>query len=370
MKIAIVMPLAEQRGGAELMLLHLLRANKAGPNVDYQVVFLEAGTMVAAVQALGYPVSVFPAGQLRQVGRFAATVYALKNWMQHLNIQIAMSWMSKAHLYAGPAAFAAGIPSVWWQHGVSGGHWLDRWATATPAQMIFCCSKTAEQAQKQLLPRRKTSVIYPAVDLSRLAPDVLPSVTQARQEIGLPAGRPVIGIVSRLQHSKGVHVFLEAAAQVARSHPDAQFVVVGGTHALEPDYADALTAQVGRLNIGGSVLFAGYQENSLLWMQAMDIVVLASIAPEGFGMVIIEAQGLGKTVIATRSGGPSEVVEDGVDGFLTTPNDASGLAEALLKALPALHQPGPASAARRKAASFGTERLAEDMARNLQRLTV
>lgn len=367
MKVALVMPLAEQRGGAELMLLHLLRANQQGPKVDYHVAFLEDGPMVAAVQALGYPAQVFHAGHLRQAVQFLATVRALKGWMQREQVQVVMSWMAKAHLYAGPAAKMAGIPAVWWQHGIPGGHWLDRITTALPARKVFCCSQIAQRAQQTLFPKRETCVIYPAADSEQLAPGALPNIAEARQSVGLPETGPVIGIVCRLQRWKGVHVFLEAAAQVVQSHPDAHFVVVGGKHALEPNYPDALAMQVKHLGIEEKVCFVGYQPNSALWMQAMDVVVHGSVGAEPFGMVVIEAMALGKTVIASKAGGPLEVIEDGMDGFLTPPGDAAALAEMISRVISEPnHLHDLSQAARRKAAKFGTDRLAVEVARSLQ----
>lgn len=367
MKVAIIMPLAEQRGGAELMLLHLLRANKQGPQVEYQVAFLEDGPMVADVQALGYPVQVFRAGHLRQASQFLATVRALKGWMQREKVQVAMSWMAKAHLYAGPAAKMAGIPAVWWQHNIPDGHWLGRWTTLIPANQIFCSSQAAQHAQQKLKPKRKTVVIYPSVDLCHFDSALLPSPAEARRTLGISEMGPLIGIVCRLQRSKGIYVFLDAAAEIAKIRPDARFVVVGGRHALEPDCPEMLAAQAKSQGVSEKVIFAGYQANTALWMQAMDIVVLASIGTESFGMVIIEGMALGKTVIASKAGGPLEIVEDGVDGFLTPPGDAAALSETILQVLSVPNLPQTFSqAARQKAATFSTERLALEVARNLQ----
>jgi len=367
MKVAIIMPLAEQRGGAELMLMHLLRANRVGPQVEYHLAFLEEGPLVDETVALGYPVQVFPAGQIRQVHRQLSTVWALKQWMQRERVDVAMSWMSKAHLYAGPAARMVGIPSVWWQHNIPDGHWLGRWATLISAKRVFCCSQAAQQAQQKLKPKRATSVIYPAVDLRRLNPALLPCPIEARRMLGLPEKGPIIGVVSRLQRSKGVHVFLDAAAEVVKTHPDVYFVVVGGKHGLEPDCPNILATQTEALGLSEKVCFTGYQANTELWMQAMDVVVLPSIGTESFGMVIIEGMALGKTVIASKAGGPQEIIEDGVNGYLTERGNASVLAETIRQVIKEPNQQAEIqAAARRKASSFSTEKLASEVAQSLQ----
>ena len=367
MRVAIVMPLAEQRGGAELMLMHLLRANRHGPGADYRVAFLEDGPLADEVRALGYPVQVFPAGQLRDLPRFLAVTRRLRQWFKRERVQLVLSWMSKAHLYAGPAAALAGVPAVWWQHGIPGGHWMDRTAARLPAREVFCSSNAVQAAQRRVRPARDTSVIYPAVDLERFHPARLPTPGQARRQLGLPPAGPLVGIVCRLQHGKGVHVFLDAAAQVLATRPGASFVVVGGEHALEPDYPARLASQVRRLGLADRVLFAGYQACTELWMQALDVCVHASTGTEAFGMVIIEAMALGKVTLAAKADGPLEIIEDGVDGLLVEPGKPALLAEAIRCGLERqATDPAMPLAARRKAAQFGKERLAAEVALRLE----
>lgn len=367
MKVAIVMPLAEQRGGAELMLIHLLQANRCSGEVDYRIAFLEDGPLVGEAAARGYPAQVFPAGRLRQGHRYLSALIRLGRWMRREKADAVMSWMAKAHLYAGPAAWSAGIPAVWWQHGMPEGGRLDRLTVRLPAQAVFCCSHTVRAVQERMRPARSMQVINPAVDLGRFDASRLPSVPEARRSLDLPTDRPVIGMVARLQRWKGVHVFLEAAAHLARTHPEAVFVVVGGTHALEPGYADVLARHVRDGGLGSRVRLVGYQLDTALWMQAMDVVAHASIEPEPFGMVVIEAMALGKLVIASRAGGPLEIVEDGVDGLLTEPGDANALAAAMERGLADTPvNRAMRAAARSKASRYGTDPLAQNVACRLR----
>jgi len=59
----------------------------------------------------------------------------------------------------------------------------------------------------------------------------------------------------------------------------------------------------------------------------MDIYVHPSLLPEPFGLVVIEAMAAGKAVVATAHGGPCEIIEDGVSGYLIEPNNPQALAE-------------------------------------------
>ena len=76
----------------------------------------------------------------------------------------------------------------------------------------------------------------------------------------------------------------------------------------------------------------GVQRNVPEWMQAMDVVVHAS-EREPFGIVVVEAMAIGKPVVATRPGGPEEIITHGSDGQLVTWNKPDEMAEAILKYL-------------------------------------
>jgi glycosyltransferase involved in cell wall biosynthesis len=64
-----------------------------------------------------------------------------------------------------------------------------------------------------------------------------------------------------------------------------------------------------------------------------DVVVSASTDPEGFGRVIIEAQAMGRPVVATDHGGARETIRPGVTGWLAPPRDPAALADAIGQAL-------------------------------------
>ena len=366
MKVAIVMPLAQQLGGAELALQHLLRANRRAPRVEYTLAFLEEGPMAEEAETLGYQVRVFAAGRLRQSQRYIQTVVALATWLRRERVQMTLSWMTKAHLYAAPAARLLGSPSVWWQWGIPESGWLDRWATRLPARAVICCSNAAQQAQQQLSPLRPTRVIYPAVELDRFDPERLPTPAEARVELNLPAHGPLIGILARFERWKGLHVFLEAAVHVLRVDSEARFVILGSPHFSEPNYPTELVEQARQAGISEQVHFAGHQRDIPLWMQTLDIVVNASVGPEPFGMTIIEAMALSKSVVATRQGGPLEIINDGKDGLLVRPDDAAALAAAILRLIEhAGSRRVIGRAARQRAQHFSADHFAAELARHL-----
>jgi glycosyltransferase involved in cell wall biosynthesis len=333
LRAGIVMPLAEQLGGAELTLMHFLAGVERARRGDISVCYLEDGPLVNWTLAQGFSTVVIHSGRLRQTWRWARCVRGLITWLKQNRVRVVVSWMPKGHLYVGPAALLAGVPAMWWQHGVPRNCSMEVAIALLPARRVLTCSHAAERAQQKIFCQRaELRTIYPPVDLKHLAR--FESMGEAREQLGLPSAKLIVGIVARLQRWKGVHIFLEAARQLLIEKPGLFFLVVGGAHPLEPDCALSLQQQSLQLGLQDHVRFSGHQTNAAQWIAAMDIVVNASFG-EPFGMVIIEAMALGKAVIATRLAGPTEIVTEGVNGLLVTPGSVTELVHALRRLIDA-----------------------------------
>jgi glycosyltransferase involved in cell wall biosynthesis len=362
------MPLGHQRGGGELMLRHLVREGR-GRGVDWHIVFTEPGPLAEELAGLGVSVDVLDAGRLRQVHRYLATVARIARWARQHRLDLIVGWMGKGQLYASPAATLARLPALWYQLGAPlEPAPMDRLATRLPARGVLTVSEISGEMQRRISPRRPTRTVYPGVELEAFDPERLPSPEEARRKLGLPEEGPLIGIFGRLQRWKGMHVLIEAMPSVIAAVPDARAVIVGGEHALEPDYEPSLRAQITRLGLDERVLLAGFQGDVPQWMQAMDVIVHASDY-EPFGIVVIEAMAAGKPAIATDAGGPREIVTDGESGLLVPVEDADRLAAAVLRCL---EHPRQASemgrAARLRAQRFSTSRYAEEFIAALREL--
>jgi glycosyltransferase involved in cell wall biosynthesis len=356
----IVMPLGTQRGGAELMLQHLLE-HRHHARLDPTVAFLEPGPLVDWCVDNGVPTFVIGAGRVRQPRMVGRTVRALVRAATEQRSEVVIGWMSKAQLYGGPAAALARVPSVWLQAGLPSGIALfDRAATALPTALVVTLSRIVERAQHELLPRRPTALVYPAVDTDRFDADRIGDKQSTRRRLGLPADVPIFGSVGRLDRWKGFDTLLDASPAVLRRHPDATLVLVGGPHEFDPTYAHELSRRAKRLGRDGQIRLVGSQPNPEEWMQAMDVFVHTSRL-EPFGMVVIEAMSLGKPVVASAEGGPTEVITPGVDGFLSPFGDQRALAAAVAHLLDDDRlRRSVGQAARARARDFTVQRFAQE----------
>jgi glycosyltransferase involved in cell wall biosynthesis len=187
-----------------------------------------------------------------------------------------------------------------------------------------------------------------------------------KEELGIPQDAPVVSLIGRLARLKGQDVFLRAAAFVAQSAPHTKILLVGGTLAeMDSDFPDMLREMANDLGIAHQVIMTGHRDDIERFYRASDIVVLASTKSESFGLVLVEAMACEKPVIATKVGGPLEIVEDGRTGLLVPPGDAFALADAisrLIKDATLRKEMGKAGAQRARQL-FSDQRMGEDLAK-------
>jgi len=157
------------------------------------------------------------------------------------------------------------------------------------------------------------------------------AVAALREQLGIPNGARVIGVVSRLRREKGLDVLITCLdlIDVGPLH----VVIVGSG---PEDSALRELAARGRV----PVHFAGHQEDIAPWLALADAIAVPS-RRESFGRVKIEAMAAGRAIVASNVGGLAEGVADGETGLLVPPEDAAALAAALRAVLE------PVSTARR-----------------------
>lgn len=143
-------------------------------------------------------------------------------------------------------------------------------------------------------------------------------------------GAPIVLLPGRLTRWKGHHVLLHAMAQLKR--PDV-FCVLLGSDQGRHEYTAELEALIKSLNLTGQVRIIDHCNDMPAAYMISSVIVSASTDPEGFGRIPVEAQAMGRPIIATDHGGAQETIVRGETGWLVKPNDVDAMAEALRQAL-------------------------------------
>jgi len=359
-----------QLSGGELALLTLLTEMR---NVDTHVILGEEGPLVAQFLRRDISVEVLPlaavAGKVkrdrvrpgsvssRSIGASVAYILRLARRLHRLRPDIVHTNSLKAALYGGVAARLVGLPVVW--------HIRDRIAPDyLPAAGVRLVRAMAGRVPQRIVANSRTTLatLGPAGANGRViaSPVRLPSgLDPLRQDRPDTALR--VGMLGRLAPWKGQHLFLDAfAAAFPRGRELA--VVVGGSLFGEDEYGASLQSRATSLGLEDRVEFRGFRDDVMVELRTMDIVVHASIVPEPFGQVIVEAMAAGVPVIAADAGGPAEIVTDGIDGLLYPPGDVPALANSMrtLADDPVLRD-RLQCAARRRARDFAPERVASQV---------
>jgi glycosyltransferase involved in cell wall biosynthesis len=128
-------------------------------------------------------------------------------------------------------------------------------------------------------------------------------------------------------------VLLHAAASLKKRFPDVRFLFVGGVFPGNEAHLDQFERLITQLDLVGQVLWTGDVADVKSAYAALDISVQTSVMPEAFSGVVIESMAMGIPVVATRCGGTTEQIKDGITGILVDPGDAEQLASALERLL-------------------------------------
>lgn len=191
---------------------------------------------------------------------------------------------------------------------------------------LFLCS--SEVVRQNLIadgiPAKRTVTVHDGIDLRHV--EASPPA-DLHAEFWLPHGCPIVGTVGALVPHKGHRHFVQAAKRVLRSVPDARFFIVG-----EGDERPALETLIRQLKLEKHVILTGWRADVVSLHKAFDVFAQASIT-EGLGTPVLDAMACRRPVVATRTGGVDEAVDEGTTGLLVEPHDEVGLARAIVRLL-------------------------------------
>ncbi|HBR21120.1 MAG TPA: glycosyltransferase family 1 protein [Nitrospiraceae bacterium] len=171
----------------------------------------------------------------------------------------------------------------------------------------------------------KVAAIPTGIDTDKFNPERVND--SLRQELGLQKDVPVIGTIAILRRKKGHHIILDAMPLVLKEIPDAVFVFAG-----DGPQRDNILNKIKASGLSEKVFMLGLRKDIPEILKSIDIFALPTLQ-EALGTSFIEAMAMGKPVIGADVGGVSEVIKNGVNGYLVEPDNPLALAEAIIKML-------------------------------------
>lgn len=200
-----------------------------------------------------------------------------------------------------------------------------KWAVLSRLRAFVCVSESLASELRTLkrVCSARIHVIHNGVDTRRFRSN---PHRRLRDSLGIGARGVLIGALGNIRAAKGYDVLIEAVRRVRQSGGDVYLAIAGDDRG---DLATQLRAQVRELDILQYVHFLGFRDDAAEFLNGIDLLVLPSLT-EGFSLSTAQAMASGLPVIATKSGGPEELVEDGRSGVLVVPGSPVALAEAVV----------------------------------------
>lgn len=241
----------------------------------------------------------------------------LARFARDIGADIIHTHLSTASLWGSFAGKLARIPVV------AEVHALNSKTCFVYADHVVTCSEGVRQhVIAQGMRPEQVEVLYNGLPLGRFGG--LKPAGEVRAELGLAAGAPVIGVIAHLSEKKGQRYVLGALPQLLRQFPELVCLLLG-----EGDMREELERLAEELGVSAAVRFLGFRPEAIELMQAMDVVILPSIAKEGLGLALVEAAFLRKPSVGTACPGIDEVIADGETGLLVPPADCEAIAAAV-----------------------------------------
>ncbi|MFO0389238.1 MAG: glycosyltransferase family 4 protein [Alphaproteobacteria bacterium] len=175
-------------------------------------------------------------------------------------------------------------------------------------------------------------IIHRGVDLNLFNPANYSSarMIELSKEWNLPESLPLLLFPARITRWKGQHIFLQALASLPHRN---FFAVLLGDDKGREAYREELENFIMANDLAGHVRIVPHTYNMPEAYMLAKLVVAASLDPEAFGRVVLEAQAMGRPIVATNHGGPMETVIPDVTGWLVPPGDVAALARVIEHAL-------------------------------------
>ena len=254
--------------------------------------------------------------------------------------------------------------------------WIDQWTCWMDTGIIPSCDYTRRLYLGMGVPEDRLTTIYYGPDERKFDPSVI-APANLRAELGFPDDTPLIGMVALFYTQLGVNRWTPRAVQrksvkghedlirappiVLREFPNAKFLLVGsGWEAGGRAYMKSMQKLVADLGLQDSIIFTGFRQDVPRILRDLDVSVQPSLN-ENLGGTI-ESLLMECPTVATRVGGLTDSVVDGVTGVLVNPAD---LARGIIRLLrePARAKALAQAGRQRMLSQFTLRRSVDDLAR-------
>lgn len=192
------------------------------------------------------------------------------------------------------------------------------------SRRVLSCSRHCARSLESIGVHHPVESVYYGVDTRKFSPDN--DGTRVRSKLGISTEDSVVLFVGRMATEMGLHILLSAIPGVLEADPAIRFIIAGARGELTEEARAVAARMPENVNVVTDVPI----DELPFYYAAATIAVAPSINDRAcLGLAVAEAMASGKQVIVSNAGGGTELVENGVGGFLVPARDPAALARAI-----------------------------------------
>ncbi len=298
-----------------------------------------------------------PVQRACNVARFYLAVVGLARFIRreridlvHLNNSVTSNhdWML--------ASMLARVPCVTHERGLNERYSpMARWCAPRLAAILCISQAVYDKLVEHDVSHTNLVLVHNGLDPQTLFATATPE--DVRKEFGIGLDRRIIGMVGNIREWKGQEIVVRALPLVRDLFPEVTCLFVGEATDADSAYVQRLRTLISDSGLENTVVFSGYCPNVANPLSVMEVAIHASVAPEPFGRVLLEAMAMRKPIVGSAGGAVTEIVVNGSTGLTFPPGDERALAEGVCRLLgdPAGAQRLGEAGYRRLVSDFGIE---------------
>lgn len=253
------------------------------------------------------------------------SIRAVAQLIKEHSIDLVHSHELSSLLYGYPAARLRRIPIIHTKHGYGGIDqenrliaWIGKRFSKSASGYVCVSGELETRMRREIgLSDNKTTVIYNGIESPR----------ESDNSSNRKNGEVVIGCVGRLTPVKNYELLINSFSELRDKYPYCRLEIVGGGESEKN-----LKELVDRLSLSDRVKIHGYKLDVSRYYDRFDIFALTSLY-EGLSMSLLEAIGRGKPCIVSNVGGNTEIIENGINGFVFESDNRVDLISSLSDAI-------------------------------------
>lgn len=176
-----------------------------------------------------------------------------------------------------------------------------------------------------VVPSDKLHTIYNGIDSNKFCPKV--KYDYLFKEWQVPKNSIRVGMIGRINSWKGQNDFLDAAVPLLSKYSNLYIFIVGSAFEGQEWRVTKLREKIAQLNDRDRIVLSEFRNDNYAVENFLDVLVLPSTSPDPLPTVVLEAMGCGKAIVGYSHGGITEMVKNGYNGLLATPNSVNDLRE-------------------------------------------